>query len=264
MNSGRRGTGRRGPLFGRAACAGVVVVVAMLLASPASADGAMRPGIDVSRFQGEINWNLVGQTNVKFAFVQASRGSGNDCAVAPSRCGADEFYRRNYRRARANGIRVGPYHRAFARGGRPKAARTNARRQARLFNSTVGKLRGGDLRPALDFEHPFGRMSPKLLRIWVRKWLEVVQRRFGAKPIIYTNNSSWQATGNVRGFARRGHPLWVAHWVSRRSQISVPARNWAGRGWSVWQYTSQGKVRGIQGRVDRDRMRVPFRRLRVG
>lgn len=242
----------------------VALGVAIVLLAPAAALAQERMGIDVSRFQGTIKWKQVGKTGVSFAFVQASRGRGNDCAVVATRCGPDEYYRRNYTRARANGIRVGPYHRAFTNGATIEEARRDARREAAVFTRRVGKLRARDLRPVLDFESPFDGMSPHLLRVWARVWLRRTENALGARPIIYTNHSSWQATGDVRGFARRGHPLWVAHWVSRRNQILVPAGNWDGNGWSVWQYTSQGRVRGIQGNVDLNRMRVPFRELMVG
>ena len=75
----------------------------------------------------------------------------------------------------------------------------------------------------------------------------------GAKPLIYTNVSSWQATGDTRAFARAGYRLWVASWEVRRP--AVPAADWDGQGWSVWQYTSDGSVAGIDGRVDRDVLR---------
>lgn len=261
------GTHRQGRIAGWRIvlpCALAMLACLALAGWPTGAEAALKPGIDVSRFQGQIKWKQVGKTRIKFAFVQASRGSGTSCAVAPEHCGPDPFYERNYRLARKNGIRVGPYHRAFTAGKTPEEARADARLQARVFSDAVGRLRPKDLRPVLDFEHPFGGMSADLLRVWTRTWLRFVQRRFGAKPIIYTNHSSWQAIGNVRGFARRGHPLWVAHWVSRRRDILVPAANWDGRGWAVWQYTSRGRVRGISGDVDRNRMQVPFRRLRVG
>jgi len=262
MGRGMQSRGRVG--VGRAISVAALVAIAVAGAGTAGAEAATLPGIDVSRFQGKIKWKQVGNTKVRFAFVQASRGSGDDCAVAATSCGADPYYERNHRLARANGIKVGPYHRAFTAGETPEEAKANAREQALVFTEAVGRLRPKDLRPTLDLEHPFGGMSPALLRIWTRTWLRVVERRFGAKPIIYTNHSSWQATGNVRGFARRGHPLWVAHWVARRRDVLVPAANWSGRRWSVWQFTSRGSVRGIDGDVDRNKMRVPFRRLRVG
>lgn len=235
------------------------LLAALALGAPGAMAAERVRGIDVSRFQGEIVWNRVGETKIRFAFVQASRGSGNDCAVVPSECGPDGFYERNYRRARANGIRVGAYHRAFAGGGDRAGAKRDARAEARVFLEQVGKLRRRDLLPALDVETPFDGLDPQELRTWIRTWLKRVEAELGVKPIIYTNHSSWQATGDTRAFARDGHRLWVAQWKVRSPL--VPAGSWNGQGWSVWQYTSSGSVRGIEGNVDRNRLGVPMREI---
>lgn len=214
-------------------------------------------GIDVSRFQEKINWSKVGETKLQFAFVQASRGSGEDCAVVPERCGGDEFYERNYRRARANGIQVGAYHRAFTGGGHDRRGlKRDARAEARLFVRKVGELRSGDLLPALDVETPFGGLGQRSLRQWIRIWLRKVENELGAKPIVYTNRSSWRATGDTTAFARAGHQLWVANFDVKRP--AVPADNWNGAGWSIWQYTSTGRVKGVEGNVDKNRLRAPL------
>ena len=89
---------------------------------------------------------------------------------------------------------------------------------------------------------------PLELRIWTRTWLKTVRRELGVKPIIYTNQTSWNALGNPTSFARKGYPLWVANWEVRAPQ--VPALNWAGRSWRIWQHSSTGAVRGIDGHVD--------------
>ena len=110
-----------------------------------------------------------------------------------------------------------------------------------MFVDQVGELRDGDLLPALDVETPFGGLSKKGLRRWIRTWLDRVRRKLGGpKPILYTNASSWQATGDTRRFARAGHPLWVANFGV--DSPAVPAGNWDGKGWSVWQFTSSGRV----------------------
>ena len=243
----------------RMSMAAIALCVALLALAAADADARPKRGIDVSRFQGEIDWKRVGDTNVEFAWVQASRGEGNDCAVVPDRCGPDGFYADNYSGATDAGIRVGAYHRAFAGGGGRAGTRRDARREANVFVDQVGALRKGDLLPALDVETPFGGLSEKRLRQWIRAWLNRVRRKLGAKPIIYTNLSSWQATGDTRRFARDGHPLWVANFGVDKP--AVPAGNWDGNGWSVWQYTSSGRVKGIKGPVDRNRMRVGWRKV---
>ena len=118
----------------------LVALLAVVVAAPAAIAKSKR-GIDVSRFQGTIGWKQVGETKIRFAYAQASRGSGDDCLVVPEECGADAFYDRNYRNAKLEGIRVGAYHRAFASGGTPEAARLDAREEANLFIAAVGKVR---------------------------------------------------------------------------------------------------------------------------
>jgi lysozyme len=231
-------------------------VLVLHLSAPARAEVL---GVDVSRLEGRIDWQRVAATDIEFAFVQASRGSGADCAVRPRRCGADPRYLYNYRGAKASGLRVGAYHRAFVGGRTLRAAKRDARIEAGLFVSEVGRLRGGDLLPALDVETPFAGLDPRRLRAWIRTWLERVRIRLGARPLIYTNLHSWQFTGDVRSFARAGHRLWVANWGVRHP--AVPAGNWDGRGWSIWQFTNDGRVAGIPGRPDMNRLGVPFRAI---
>jgi len=237
--------------MGRLVRIGALVAVC-LLALAGAAEAKSKRGIDVSRFQGTIKWAQVGQTKNLFAFVQASRGSGDDCLVVPEDCGTDAFYAANYRGAKRVGIRVGAYHRAFASGATSEAAKLDAREEANLFINEVGKVRSKDLRPALDVESPFDNMSEESLRTWISAWLRRVEKKLGVQPIIYTNNSSWLETGNTRSFAEEGYRLWVANFDV--PSPLVPADNWAGEGWAVWQYTSSGKVRGIDGNVDKNRL----------
>ncbi len=234
---------------------------AAAMPTPASAGKGVALGVDVSRFNGAIDWTQVRAAGVRFAFVQASRGTGLDCDVKPGNCGGDLLYGANYAAARVAGLRVGPYHRVFIDPEPIEAAKADARAEAALFVSVVGSLRRGDLLPALDVESPFDGASAPQVRIWVRTWLKQVRRALGVRPIIYTNSTSWSATGNSRKFARAGHALWVANWGVRKPR--VPAANWSGRGWWIWQYTSSGRVPGISGRVDLNRLRVRFRRIAV-
>ena len=239
-------------------------VAALLVAAPASQAGKRPRGIDVSRFQGTIDWAQVRASGIGFAFAQASRGSGADCAVVPDECGADPYWAANHANAKANRVRIGPYHRAFVGGRNLAEVRLDAATEVGVFISAVratGGMARGDVRPALDLETPFAGLTPKQLRAWVRVFVKRVRRGLGVRPVIYTNATSWAATGNTREFARSKHPLWVANWNVRKPV--VPARNWAGKGWSVWQYTSSGRVPGISGRVDLNRLRVKLRKILV-
>jgi GH25 family lysozyme M1 (1,4-beta-N-acetylmuramidase) len=237
-----------------------VAASAVVAAAPASA-GTKAPGIDVSRFQGTIDWPTVAASGVRFAFVQAARGTGPDCTVKPDQCGGDPFYATNYANAKAAGIRVGPYHRTFASGATRAEARADAISEADVYLATVGTLSPGDLIPVLDVESPFTGLTANRLRTWVRVWLKRVRARLGVKPMIYTNATSWGATGDTREFAKARYRLWVAEWGV--SKPSVPAGNWADRGYSVWQYTSSGTVPGINGRVDLDRLRVGLAKITI-
>jgi lysozyme len=223
--------------------------------------GTRAIGIDVSRFQRTIDWPSVVGAGVSFAFVQASRGSGTDCTVKPLECGADPYFATNRTTAESVGIRVGAYHRAFAAGGTLEAARADAIAESDVFLTAVGSLQSGELIPVLDAETPFTGMTATTLRTWIRVWVKRVRAALGRKPMIYTNASSWAATGNTREFAKAKYPLWVAEWGVGRP--SVPANNWAGRGYSVWQYTSSGSVAGISGQVDMDRLGTGLAKITV-
>src|SRR4051794_1345805 len=116
-----------------------------LVPAPASA-GTKAMGIDVSRFQGTIDWPTVATTGgIRFAFVQASRGSGADCTVKPAQCGADPYFASNRLAAESVGIRVGAYHRAFATGGTTTDARADAVAESDVFLGQVISLQSGEL-----------------------------------------------------------------------------------------------------------------------
>lgn len=242
----------------------IVLALAAVTGAIAAAPAAAAPralGIDVSRFQRTIDWTAVAGSGIQFAFVQASRGSGADCTVKPAECGADPYWATNAPAARAAGIRIGAYHRMFATGATRALAKADAAAEAAVFVAQVGRVPRGDLLPVLDVETPFTGLTPGRLRAWILTWMKRVKKGVGVKPMIYTNATSWGATGNTTKFAA-GHPLWVAQWGVRKPTL-VPAANWAGRGWSVWQFTSSGSVPGISGRVDMDYLRVPLGRILV-
>jgi lysozyme len=239
---------------------GALLVAFAATAAPAGA-GTRALGIDVSRFQGTILWPSVPGAGVQFAFVAASRGSGADCTVKPDQCGADPYFAVNRVGAEGAGIRVGPYHRAFATGATVEAARADAIAESDVFLTQVGTLNPGELVPVLDVESPFTGMTATTLRTWIRVWVKRVNARLGRKPMIYTNASSWAATGNTTEFAKAKYPLWVAEW--NVSRPTVPANNWAGRGYSVWQFSNSGSIPGISGRVDQDRLGTGFAKITV-
>ena len=237
MGETNRATSRRraAPLV-LAVLVGLALAAALPAAVPALGAGDDLGGIDVSHFQGQISWSDVAADGVDFAIAKATEG----------RLYQDDQYARNKEKAEAQGIAFGAYH--FAS---PDTTANDAVLEADNFVDTAA-LGPGDLRPVLDLEKT-GGLGTKKLRSWVKAWLAEVESRVGAKPIIYTSPSFWHdKLGNSRWFANNGYALWIAHWHVATPR--VPARNWAGAGWTIWQYDNCGSVAGITGCVDLDRL----------
>jgi lysozyme len=215
---------------------GVSVVYAAngLFRSVTSTSG-YREGIDVSHWQGTIAWPQVAAAGKSFAIAKATEGIGY----------RDDQYRRNKAGAMANGIKFGAYH--FAR------PENNPVREADWFVDNAD-YEHGMLIPTLDLERT-GGLGPTALTNWTRAWLERVEDRLGVKAMIYMSPTFWRANLNdTRWFADNGYSvLWIAHWGV--TNPSLPADNWGSKGWTFHQYTSDGRVPGISGRVDLNRYR---------
>jgi GH25 family lysozyme M1 (1,4-beta-N-acetylmuramidase) len=193
-------------------------------------------GIDVSHWQGAIDFKQVAAAGKRFVIAKATEGIGF----------TDPNWTRYLADATAAGLKVTGYH--FAR---PDANPTQAKGEADWFVSQL-RLAPGMIVPALDLERS-GGMSPAALQAWVGTWLSEVYALTGVRPMIYTSPSFWRnALNNTSVFADKGYTtLWIAHWFVDKP--SVPANNWSGHGWTFWQYDDCGKVPGIGGCVDVDR-----------
>jgi lysozyme len=220
-----------------AVLAGVVLGGALAVARPVAAADNDLAGIDVSHWQGTIRWaDLASSGDVGFVIAKATEG----------RLHQDDEYARNKAKADEFGVPFTAYH--FAS---PDTTANDAILEADNFVDTAG-LGPGNLRPVLDLEKN-GGLGVKKLRRWVRAWVAEVELRVGAKPIIYTSPSFWHdKMGNSRWFANNGYALWVAHWGVAKPR--VPASDWSGHGWTIWQYDNCGHVAGIDGCVDLDRL----------
>ncbi|MGI4739295.1 MAG: glycoside hydrolase family 25 protein [Janthinobacterium lividum] len=177
-------------------------------------------GIDVSTYQGRIDWPEVARQRVRFAFIKASEGATL----------RDSRFRRNWQQARAAGILSGAYH--YFQPNRDGGV------QARLFISTV-PLRPGDLPPVLDVEasrfHDVAEM-----RLEVRQWLDAVEAHYHVRPILYSNYTFYRhyLAGHFDDY-----PLWLAHYEVERP--TLPASRWI-----IWQHSDESYVPGIRGTVD--------------
>lgn len=182
-------------------------------------------GIDVSHHQGYVKWQSVREMREKsvklgFAFIKATEGYSL----------RDPQFKRNWRKAKEAGMPRGAYHFFL-----PHKSGTG---QAEHFISTV-KLEKGDLPPVLDIEETYG-VAHAELRKRLKDWLLTVEKRYGCRPIIYTNADFYT---RVLGSEFDGYPLWVAHYLKRdKPRI--------GRSWSFWQFSETGNVNGILSRVD--------------
>jgi lysozyme len=180
------------------------------------------PGIDVSQFQGAIDWSQVRAAGTQFAFIKSGGMFTSGSTYT------DPSFATNWSQARAAGVIRGAYYYfqpAFdgVTQGNSLVSQINA----------VGGLQTGDLPPAIDIELNSGNtvwdpvMANNLTHL--QQWLTTVQNAFGKKPYIYTNQSTWQFLGNPQTFS--GYPLWVANPGS--ASPAMPAGGWPT--WTFWQ-----------------------------
>jgi len=220
-------------LYGKSA---VYAATGLFSLAPPPPSGSWLEGIDVSHWQGTINWASVAAAGKRFAIIKATESTTY----------VDDKYATNHSGARANGIRTGAYH--FAQ---PSTTAGDAVAEADWFVAHMNFL-VGDLNPSLDLEVSNG-LGTSALTTWVKTWLDEVYSKTGMRPMIYTSPSFWRTyMGDTTSIANAGYTvLWIAHWGV--TSPSVPASNWGGHGWTFWQYSSNTTVPGISGNVDHDR-----------
>ena len=181
-------------------------------------------GIDISHYQGDINWKMLEQTRqgqfpVQFIFMKATEGGDY----------SDKRFVANFDSAKAHGFIRGAYH--FYN---PK---TDVNKQADFFINSV-KLEPGDLPPVLDIEKK-GKDMKKLqadLKLWLRK----VEEHYGVKPIIYASYKF--KTKYLNDSVFNSYPYWIAHYY-------VDSVYYKGD-WKFWQHTDVGTLPGIKEQVD--------------
>jgi lysozyme len=179
-------------------------------------------GIDVSHFQGTVNWPEVAGSGASFAFVKATQGITY----------VDPHFTVNWPAMKSAGLLRGAYH-FYEPADDPHS-------QAQHFLSTVS-LEPGDLPPVLDVEIN-GGVSDGQLWSGVSTWLQVVQAATGRQPIVYTAPGFWN--GNSPDLALTCHPLWLADYAS---QPTLP-EGWST--WQFWQHSQTGTVPGVSAAVD--------------
>ena len=185
-------------------------------------------GIDVSRFQGPIDWFQVAQSGVSFAFIKATEGGDL----------VDPLLRDHMQGARRAGVPRGAYH--FFYHCRPAAE------QAQFFIDNVPREPGA-LPPVLDIEWtPTSptctiRREASVIRAEMAEFIRIVGAHYGQRPVIYTTLDFYHDNDlNLLG----RQDFWL------RSVAAHPRDAYPGQPWTFWQYTSTGLVPGITGKAD--------------
>lgn len=196
-------------------------------ASPTGTPASTTPvkGIDVSEYQGTIDWAQVKAAGKDFAVIRVSDGTGH----------LDTKFSANWTGAKNAGVVRGSYQ--FFR------ASEDATAQANLLLSKIGTYEATDIPPVLDVEVMDGQTKAKVLS-GIATWVSVVAPAIGRKPIIYTSPGFWDGLGAP---ADTTATLWVAHWG-----VSSPTLPNSWTDWAFWQYSDTGSVSGISGAVDLD------------
>ena len=185
-------------------------------------------GIDVSNWQGYIDYNEVKNAGIQIVYIKASQGSNI----------TDPYFRTNYDNAKANGLSIGLYHFLTARNTR------DALDEAEYFASVISGT-SPDCRLAMDFEN-FDNLSREDIDEISRTFLERVKELTGKDLIIYSDAFNARNTFSLE--LANTYPLWIAEYGVETPSSDV---NWSS--WTGFQFTDMGIIRGIRGLVDRDR-----------
>jgi GH25 family lysozyme M1 (1,4-beta-N-acetylmuramidase)/peptidoglycan hydrolase-like protein with peptidoglycan-binding domain len=197
----------------------------LVLGSSAQASAQVRvQGVDVSEYQGNIDWAAAKAAGIGFGFTRVSDGLGH----------RDGTFQQNWNGMAANGVVRGPYQ--FFRPGEDPVA------QADLLVSIVGTLGAGDLSPVLDLEVTDG-VGAATIVAQVQAWCDRIKARTGRTATIYTAAGFFNPLhGNLSA-----ETLWVANWFVGSPEIPSGWSNWV-----FWQYDDNGRVAGIPATVDQD------------
>lgn len=196
-------------------------------------------GIDVSRYQGAIDWERVKASGVDFVLLRSSIGDGADITT-----GEDIRFAVNITEAKKAGLMVGAYH--YLRGGNVEEARA----EAKFFVKTIAPY-DLDFPAVLDFEEPWQQeyLTTAERTAMALAFMEEVERA-GYYPMLYTN-TNWAE--NYLDMDKLGkYELWLAEWHPK------PTYNGS---FGIWQYTAYGGVSGIEGDVDLDICNINYRRI---
>ncbi len=184
-------------------------------------------GIDVSIWQGKIDYEKVSSDGINIVYIRSSEGNSY----------VDPYYLRNYNNAKQQGLKVGFYHYLTA------TTKNDAIEQADFFVSLVSGL-APDCRLAMDFEQ-FGELSVEQINEISIAFLERVKERSGKEVVIYSD--AYNARNIFSEELAKKYPIWVAEY-----DVEEPESNGKWNEWIGFQYSNVGDIKGISTSVDLD------------
>lgn len=178
-------------------------------------------GVDVSSYQGEIDWNVLSSQDIDFAFIKATEGSSF----------VDDYFKDNWNNASQTNLKVGAYH-FFS-------FDSEGSTQAENYINTVPFV-NNMLPPVIDVEYYYGAKNKdkELIRKELKVLVQELKEHYGVNPIIYCSKESYNDF--IKGDFNE-NPLWF------RNVIMMP-RISDGRDWTFWQYTDKEKLEGYNGK----------------
>ena len=194
------------------------------------AAGDVVKGIDVSHYDGTIDWAKVKASGIAFAFMKATQSTDF----------VDPEFAANWKGAGAAGVIRGAYHYL-----QPEI---DATAQADFFLATAGAPAAGDLPLALDLEVT-DNLTGAQVAAAAQTFLARVQAKTGRVPVVYTSARFWMTLGTPGPAPAPFAPyaLWDAQWTTACPNMPAP---WAT--WTFWQYASTGTVPGVSGMANVD------------
>ena len=184
-------------------------------------------GIDVSYYQGVVNWPKVKAAGVGFAVIRVADGANFK----------DPKFATNWAGTQAAGIIRGGYQ--FFRPEQDPMA------QAKIMIDAIGTYQDGDLPPTIDVEISDG-IAPAKLAANLGIYIDAIEDGLGVEPIVYTGSYFWR--DNVGAPTTWSDaPMWIAAYGPTCPTILNAWTNW-----QFWQYSGSGTMAGVASAVDLD------------
>lgn len=186
-----------------------------------------RKGIDVSKWQGDIDFKKVKESGIDFVIIREGYGKKDPKQI-------DKKFKENYQKAKEVGLNVGAYHYSYA------DSIEDAKLEAEFCLENI---------QGMQFEYPivFDIEDKEQLKLDNRQRTDIVKafceeiEKHGYYAMLYCN-LNWLNNYLIKDELLPKYDLWLAQWYVKEPAISC----------GIWQYSSEGKIDGINGNVDLD------------